>query len=79
MKDDEILQNILLTLKRIEERLDKIENIVNINTKSAQKMDKHIDFIDNIYSYVKVPFCNLLSRYSNIGIINIDKKLLSEK
>ena len=42
------IKQILNYLKNIEKRLDNIEEIININLKSSQKMDDHIEFIDNI-------------------------------
>ena len=69
------IKEILNYLKNIEKRLDNIEEIININLKSSQKMDDHIEFIDNIYTNVKRPFCDLLSFY-NKEKIDIDKKLL---
>jgi hypothetical protein len=69
------IKEILIHLKNIEKRLDNIEKIIEINLKSSQKMDNHIEFIDNIYMNVKRPFCDLLSFY-NKEKIDIDKKLI---
>jgi len=44
---------VLNILKRIEERLDNIEKIIETNQKSVRKMDEHIDFID-ILSFDKL-------------------------
>lgn len=68
-------EEILELLKGIKIRLDKIEEIINLNQKSAKKMDDHIDFVDNVYESIKKPFCNILSYYNGKNI-NIDKNLL---
>jgi hypothetical protein len=69
------IKEILKTLKNIEERLKVLENIANINLDSSKKMDEHINFIDNVYTNVKKPFCDLLTFYKGEKI-NIDKNLL---
>ena len=69
------IKDILISLKKIENRLDTIENIININLKSSQKMDEHIEFIDNVYTTVRKPFCDLLTFYKGEKV-NIDKKLI---
>lgn len=71
------IKEILNSLKNIEKRLDTIENIININLKSSQKMDEHIEFIDNVYTKVKKPFCDFLTFYKGEKI-NIDKKLIKQ-
>ena len=45
---------ILEKLDRIESRLEKLENGTN-------KMSRHIDFINDIYDNIKIPFHNLIS------------------
>jgi len=47
-------------LQKIEERMDKIQ-------KSASNMDSHINFVENIYDVVKLPFSNLLHALSWSG------------
>ena len=70
-------EEIMNTLIRIEARLSRIENIIEENKKSADRMTNHIDFIDNVYDNVKKPFCKLLSVY-NGTTVNLDKtKLLT--
>ena len=67
---------IINILKRIEERLDKIENILEMNQKSAKKMDEHIEFVDTVYDTVRNPFCKILSYY-NGNTVQIEKRLLT--
>lgn len=73
MITNEEIMNILL---RIENRLDKIEHIIQENKEAANKMSNHIDFIDNVYDNVKKPFCKILSIY-NGSQVNIDKNLIT--
>jgi hypothetical protein len=65
--------DILDILKRIEERLDKIEYILEKNKLSSEKMVEHIEFIDTIYDNIKKPFSKVLSYY-NGNEIQIEKK-----
>ena len=54
-------------VERIEEKLDKIINLLEHNQKSADKMSDHIDFIDGVYNTVKSPLntiCNAVSRFT---------------
>ena len=67
---------ILNTLKRIEERLDKIEYTLDLNQKSAKKMDNHIEFVDNVYDSVRKPFSKILSYY-NGNNIQIEKRMIN--
>ena len=46
---------ILLKLEKIEEKLDKLIEIVEKNTEDCEKMSSHIDFIENVYSGLKSP------------------------
>lgn len=70
---------ILQTLARIESRLDRIENILESNTKSVKKMDEHIEFIDGIYDVVRKPVCTLLSVVNNKTIELEDKRLIKNE
>jgi len=71
-------ENIIEILKRIEERLDNIENILNNTQKSAQKMEDHIDFVDTIYDNIKKPFSKILTYYNGNEVM-IEKNNLLEK
>jgi len=53
-------------VERIEEKLDKIINLLEHNQKSVDKMSNHIDFIDGVYNKVKSPLntiCNVVSHF----------------
>jgi hypothetical protein len=53
--------NLIVMLKKIDSRLERIEKLLEENRKSSKKMDTHIDFIDNVYNTVRMPFSNVLS------------------
>lgn len=74
MSNDEILNY----LKRIETRLENIENILNTQERSVKKMSDHIDFVDMVYDNVKKPFCRILSAY-NGGTVKLDKKMIYDR
>lgn len=70
--------DIIDILKKIEERLDKIEQVLEMNQKSAKKMDEHIEFVDSVYDSVRKPFCKILSYY-NGNTVQIEKRLLTNE
>ena len=70
---------ILQSLRSIESRLDKIENLIKENSRSSKKMEEHIEFIDGIYDVVKKPVSNLLSFCNNKTIELQDKSLLKNE
>jgi hypothetical protein len=70
-------EEIIKILKRIEERLDNIENILAKTQNSAQKMEDHINFVDEIYDNIKKPFCKILTYYNGEQVI-IEKNNLLE-
>jgi hypothetical protein len=75
MENNEIIQ----ILKNIEERLVRIENILEENKKSNRKMDDHIDFIDGVYDTVRKPFSTILSICTNSTVEIKDKtKIVKE-
>ena len=55
-------------VERIEEKLDKIINLLEHNQKSADKMSDHIDFIDGVYSKVKSPLNTIFNAVSRFSI-----------
>jgi archaellum component FlaC len=69
-------EEIILYLKKIDNRLESIENDIseiknqlnNNLSKDCKKMSDHIDFIERVYDNVKNPLgylCNKLNFYSN--------------
>ena len=68
---------ILKKLISIENRLNKIEEILSSQEACSKKMSNHIDFVDSVYDNVKKPFCKVLSLYNGSNV-QIDKKRLIE-
>jgi hypothetical protein len=66
-------ENIMKYLKSIDDRLVKIENLLERHNESSKKMDDHIDFIDSVYDNVKKPFSRILSIYNGGNSVQIDK------
>ena len=64
------LEKILKKLDIIEERLTLLTEEIEEIKKSNNKMDNHIDFIENIYNNIKTPFHYVLNRISNIMILD---------
>ena len=60
-------------LKSIDDRLGRIENILEEQVRSNKKLDDHIDFIDSVYDNVKKPFSRILSIYNGGSSVQIDK------
>lgn len=60
------LDEILERTKNIEKRLELLE-------KSANTMDEHIDFVENVYDIVRTPFSYILGTYSS----NSQNKLIN--
>jgi hypothetical protein len=52
---DEKLDKILLLLEKINIRIDAIEEHLNIIAIDNNKMNDHIDFIDNVYDHIRLP------------------------
>jgi hypothetical protein len=71
-------RDIINILKRIEERLDNIERVLELNQKSAKKMDEHIEFVDTVYDTVRKPFSKILTYY-NGNTVNIEKRMLTNE
>tara|TARA_B100001059_G_C17724747_1_gene522779 strand:- start:849 stop:1088 length:240 start_codon:yes stop_codon:yes gene_type:complete len=64
------LEKVLKKLEIIEERLALLTEEIEDIKKSNNKMDNHIDFIENIYNNIKTPFHYVLNRISNIMILD---------
>ena len=65
MNENENLEQILKELRKINERIDIIEQNIKLIKQSNQKMDNHIDFVEYVYEKVKKPFWYLLG-YNNV-------------
>ena len=81
--DDKEIQNKLVSLDKkitnIEEKLDTIIKLIEEDVKpNCEKMNTHIDFVDNVYDNVKNPLgflCNKINYFkgynSNYNLENI--------
>ena len=49
-------------LDKLDEKLDKITNILETNVQICKKMAEHITFIENIYNKIKLPLSFLLNK-----------------
>ena len=60
------MNKIEIQINQIEDKIDKILEIVETNKNNCQKMSSHIDFIERIYENVKAPMdyiCNNVNKY----------------
>lgn len=64
MNEDEIKFN------RIEQKLDKI---IELLEKDCKKMVDHIDFVENVYDNIKMPFYYVMDK---VSLLVTDKKML---
>lgn len=70
-KEDLILEE----LKKITDRLDKLENDIIYIKKGTNNMNTHISFIETVYDNIKYPFHLILSKFHKIKEIP-EKKLM---
>jgi len=60
---EELTEKLEETKLTINEKLDKILNLLNGDVKTnCQKMSQHIDFVDNVYNTVKNPLGFLVEK-----------------
>lgn len=75
----EFLKNKILNLesqfKIMENKMDKILEILE---KDCKKMNDHIDFVENVYDNVKMPFYYLMDK-ANYLVSNDNKKILDRE
>lgn len=57
---------------RIEQKLDKI---IELLEKDCKKMVDHIDFVENVYDNIKMPFYYVMDK---VSLLVTDKKILKE-
>ncbi len=68
----EILKNVKHNQETIMKRLDLIENRLMIVENSGNKMNNHIDFVENIYESIKAPFHYVMDTVSKFRTIESD-------
>ena len=71
-------QEILVQLKNITERLDRIESDVMYLKKSSKNMDNHISFIESVYDTVKYPFYYIMNKVHRINDLPIKQKHIEQ-
>lgn len=49
------MEEILVALRRIDERIESLENKISVIHDKCDKMEKHINFVDSVYERVKTP------------------------
>ena len=72
MNEDEETK-LEIKFDRIEKKLDKI---VELLEKDCKKMVDHIDFVENVYDNIKMPFYYVMDK---VSLLVRDKKLLREE
>ncbi len=83
INDKEILQELIKRTDIIDSKLNTIISILNSDIKkNTDKMSSHIDFVDTVYSNVKLPLnyiCDkiryLQNNYSNNNFIEKSDKI----
>lgn len=65
-KQNSIYLEILEKLNKIEEKLEIIQNDINDIKKSSNNMDNHISFIETVYENVKSPFYYIMNKITLI-------------
>jgi hypothetical protein len=77
--DNNILKNKFLELenqfKIIEKKLDKILEVLE---KDCKKMNDHIDFVENVYDNVKMPFYYIMNKV-NYLVSSENKNILDSE
>jgi len=75
-KDKDFLKNKMLDLESQFKIMDtKMDKILEILEKDCKKMSDHIDFVENVYDNVKMPFYYVMDKVKCLGSID-NKKLL---
>ena len=58
---------LLKKIEIINNKIDKLLEISEKNKENCDKMDKHINFIENIYDNIKNPLGYICSKVKNIS------------
>ena len=65
-RDTRELQEILVLVKSMNERMCKIEKDVELLKDGKDRMDEHISFIESVYTTVQRPFYKIMSLASRM-------------
>jgi|LauGreDrversion4_2_1035121.scaffolds.fasta_scaffold23820_2 hypothetical protein len=60
------MEEILVALRRIDERIESLENKISVIHDKCDKMEKHINFVDSVYERVKTPFHFIMNRVASV-------------
>jgi hypothetical protein len=75
-QDKDFLKNKMLDLENQFKIMDKkMDKILEILEKDCKKMSDHIDFVENVYDNVKMPFYYVMDKV-NYLVTNDNKKIL---
>ena len=75
----DFLKNKILNLEsQFEIMENKMDKILEILEKDCKKMNDHIDFVENVYDNVKMPFYYLMDK-ANYLVSNDNKTILDRE
>ena len=75
-KDKDFLKNKMLDLENQFKIMDKkMDKILEILEKDCKKMSDHIDFVENVYDNVKMPFYYVMDKVNCLVSSDNKKKL----
>jgi hypothetical protein len=78
-EEKDFLKNKILDLENQFKIMDnKMDKILELLEKDCKKMSDHIDFVENVYDNVKMPFYYVMDKVKCLGSID-NKKLLDCK
>ena len=69
---NEEIKELEIKLNKIEQKLDKI---IELLEKDCKKMVDHIDFVENVYDNIKMPFYYVMDK---VSLLVTDKKMLRD-
>jgi hypothetical protein len=74
MTDTELLYNKLI---EIEADIKSIKADIEVIKTESSKMNKHVDFVNNVYTHVEQPLNYVVNKWNTVfGVENNDSKLL---
>lgn len=63
---DEKLDTIINKLVDMEQQIKKLQDDVDMIKSQTCKMDKHVDFVNNVYEQVEQPLNYVVDRWNNL-------------
>ena len=78
-QDKHFLKNKMLELENQFKIMDKkMDKILEILEKDCKKMSEHIDFVENVYDHVKMPFYYVMDKVNYMVTNDIPNPLVNE-